>query len=102
MPNKQTIEPFMSVGTTGGGVVNRRSFLRKLTAATAAGAASLSWSDMVIANARKLRHNGKSMILLWMDGGPSQFETFNPKIGSDNQGPAKAIKTNLPGVEFAE
>jgi hypothetical protein len=37
-----------------------------------------------------------------MDGGPSQFETFNPKVGSDNQGPAKSIPTKLPGVHFAE
>ncbi|MCR9116779.1 MAG: DUF1501 domain-containing protein, partial [bacterium] len=45
---------------------------------------------------------GKKMILLWMDGGPSQFETFNPKPGSKNQGPAKSIKTSLTGVDFAE
>jgi hypothetical protein len=42
------------------------------------------------------------MILLWMDGGPSQFETFNPKPGSKNQGPAKTISTKLPGIAFAE
>jgi hypothetical protein len=42
------------------------------------------------------------MILLWMDGGPSQFESFNPKIGSKYQGPAGAIKTNVPGIEICE
>ncbi len=42
------------------------------------------------------------MILLWMDGAPSQHETFNPKPGSENQGPTKAISTKIPGVQFAE
>src|SRR5262249_53980274 len=52
--------------------------------------------------AAELRKQGKSMILLWMDGGPSQFDTFNPKPGSAHQGPAQDIPTNLCGVRFAE
>jgi hypothetical protein len=99
----ELVRPFVRLGVDGEGVVNRRSFLGRLLAAgAAAGAVGLSWRDMLIARADELRMKGKSMILLWMDGGPSQFETFNPKIGSDNQGPAKAIATKLPGVEFAE
>ncbi|MFP6665830.1 MAG: DUF1501 domain-containing protein [Pirellulales bacterium] len=98
-----TIRPFLSVGTTRDGVVSRRGFLRQLTAGGAsAGAMTLGWRDMLIASAAELRKRGKSMILLWMDGGPSQFETFNPKPGSKNQGPAKSIQTAIPGVEFAE
>jgi len=81
-------------------VVSRRGFLK--TCAAGATALSLGWRDVVIAGAERMRKQGKSMILLWMDGGPSQFETFNPKIGSANQGPAKAINTNLPGVQIAE
>ena len=68
----------------------------------AAGAVTLGWRDMLIAQAEELRKSGKSMILLWMDGGPSQYETFNPKIGSKYQGPARAISTKLPGVQFAD
>ena len=33
-------------------------------------------------------------ILLWMQGGPSQFETFSPKPGHDNGGETKAIGTS--------
>ena len=83
------------------GVVSRRGFLRGLGVG-AAGALSMGWRDLLIARADELRARGKAIILLWMDGGPSQYETFNPKIGSENQGPAKAISTNVPGVEFAE
>ena len=95
--------PGLTVGINSQGVVNRRAFLRRTAGAvTAGGVMTLGWRDLVIARADELRKAGKSMILLWMDGGPSQFETFNPKIGSPNQGPAKAIKTRLSGVEFAE
>lgn len=97
------IHPFLHLQNDQHRVTGRRSFLKQLTAAGAVtGALQLGWRDMLIAQADELRKRGKRMILLWMDGGPSQFETFNPKIGSKNQGPAKAIKTKLPGVEFAE
>jgi hypothetical protein len=97
------IRSFLDIRTTGHGVVSRRSFLKQLSArAGVAGVMSLGWRDMLIARAEELRKRGTSMILLWMDGGPSQFETFNPKVGSENQGPCKAIQTKLPGVEFAE
>lgn len=98
------IRPFLRVGTDASGVVNRRSFLKQFSLATGAtaGVLGLGWRDMLVAGAEHLRRQGKSMILLWMDGGPSQFESFNPKIGSENQGPAEAISTALPGVQFAE
>ncbi len=97
------LRPFLDIGTTRDGVVSRRSFLKQFSAGTAAaGAITLGWRDLLIAQAGELQKQGKSMILLWMDGGPSQFETFNPKPGSKNQGPAKSIPTTIPGVEFAE
>ncbi|MEM9826865.1 MAG: DUF1501 domain-containing protein [Planctomycetota bacterium] len=40
-------------------------------------------------------------LLLWMDGGPSQFETFDPKAGVITGGPTEAIRTATPGVHFA-
>ncbi len=95
--------PMIDVGMTRSGVVSRRGMLKQLAAgAAAAGAATLGWRDLMMARADELRARGKSMILLWMDGGPSQYESFNPKIGSKYQGPAKAISTKLPGIEFAE
>ncbi|MCH8922308.1 MAG: DUF1501 domain-containing protein [Planctomycetes bacterium] len=95
--------PALQVGVNRHGVTSRRAFLKRLGgAATAAGVVSLSWRDLMIVRADELRKAGRAMILLWMDGGPSQHETFNPKIGSKYQGPDKAIKTVLPGVEIAE
>jgi len=93
----------LDVGMSRRGVVSRRGFLQGVTlGAGAAGALTLGWRDLVALQAEELRKRGKSMILLWMDGGPSQYESFNPKIGSKYQGPAKAISTTIPGIEFAE
>ncbi len=43
-----------------------------------------------------------SCILLFMNGGPSQFETFDPKPGHANGGPTKAIDTRVSGIQIAE
>ncbi len=43
----------------------------------------------------------KSVILLWMDGGPSQMDTWDPKGGA-NGGSLKKVKTKIDGCEFTE
>src|SRR5438045_1532172 len=46
----------------------------------------------------------KACILIWMDGGPSHFETFDPKPDAPDEyrGEFKAIPTAVPGVQFSE
>lgn len=44
----------------------------------------------------------KSCILLWLNGGPSHIDTFDPKPGSRVAGPFKAIKTSAPGIQICE
>ena len=43
-------------------------------------------------------------ILVWLDGGPSHYEMFDPKpdAPSDIRGTFKPIKTSVPGVHFSE
>lgn len=96
------LHPELNLGVNRDGVVDRRLFLKAASGLTAAGVTTFGWRDYLMLQAAELRRQGKSMILLWMDGGPSQYDTFNPKVGSDKQGPAKAISTNVPGVEFAD
>ena len=45
-----------------------------------------------------------SCILIWMDGGPSHFETFDPKpdAPAEIRGELGAISTKIPGVCFSE
>ena len=83
------------------GVVRRRDFLKCIPAMALAGGA-LSWQDAMIASAADLRQQGKACILLWMQGGPSQFETFSPLPGHENGGETKAIATAASGIEISE
>jgi uncharacterized protein (DUF1501 family) len=83
------------------GAVSRRGFLRRVGAG-AAGLAGLSWFDRLRLHGAELRRQRKAVILLWMAGGPSQFETFDPKPGADTQGPTRAIATATPGITIAE
>ncbi len=95
--------PFMHAWTDPRGNVRRRDFLKQLGfGAGMLGAAQIGWRDLMIAQAGELRKQKRSMILLWMDGGPSQFESFNPKPGSPNQGPTQTIATRMPGIAFAD
>jgi len=64
--------------------------------------AGLSWLDRLTLHAEELRKARKSCILLWMAGGPSQFETFDPKPVAETQGPTRAIPTSVPGIMIAE
>jgi uncharacterized protein (DUF1501 family) len=84
--------------------LTRREVLRL----AAAGVSSLSFSQWLptlaahAAESPKKKH--KSCILLWMDGGPSQTDTFDPKpdAPADFRGTFKAIPTSVPGLHISE
>jgi hypothetical protein len=78
--------------------VNRRGFLR----AAACGFAGAAGFGGLPAFASQLRKEGRACILLWMAGGPSQFETFDPKPGAETQGPTHAIPSAVAGIQMAE
>ena len=90
----------VDVRVSADGAVSRRGFLR-LLAGGGTLSAGLRWSDCLSAFADELRARGRSCILLWMAGGPSQFETFDPKPGAETQGPTRAIPTCVPGIQIA-
>jgi hypothetical protein len=56
----------------------------------------------VAQNTGKAPAKTKHVIVMWMHGGPSQCETFDPKPGHANGGPVKAIDTSVKGVQFSE
>jgi hypothetical protein len=90
----------MHIATNRDGVLSRRTFLRGVGVGAAAG--MLGWKDAVALHAEELRRRGMACILLFMRGGPSQFETFNPKPGTATGGPTKAIPTAVSGIQIAE
>jgi len=44
----------------------------------------------------------KSVILLWLQGGPSQLETFDPHPGGIHGGDASAITTSVSGLQISD
>ncbi|MBS0264952.1 MAG: DUF1501 domain-containing protein [Planctomycetes bacterium] len=96
MPSFQQLEI-----TTGRGQVTRRHFLRNITAGALA-TGTLNFRELCALGAGALQKQGMSLILLWMQGGPSQFETFDPKPGTATGGPTEAIETAVPGIRIAQ
>ncbi|MDA0835395.1 MAG: DUF1501 domain-containing protein [Planctomycetota bacterium] len=82
--------------------IDRRCFLRQTSAAGLASFGALSFRDALNARAEEIQQAGYSVILLWMQGGPSQFETFDPKPDTANGGPTKAISTAVSGIQIAQ
>lgn len=81
--------------------LSRRDFLR-FSAAGAAMASMSGWLDVLAARAAETRAKHKSCILLWMEGGPSQKDTFDMKPGTKDAGEFKPIDTSVPGIQISE
>jgi hypothetical protein len=79
--------------------VHRRAFL------AAGGLSALGWltplGTVLARAAEKDRAPAKSVVVLWLGGGPSQLETFDPKPGTDIAAGTKAINTAAKGVQLA-
>jgi uncharacterized protein (DUF1501 family) len=79
---------------------NRREFLR--VGSLALGGFTLA--DLAAARAAEGENllTGKSVVFLFMHGGPPQIETFDPKMGapSEIRSVTGEVKTSLPGVSY--
>ena len=85
-------------------LMSRRRFLGGTALGTAGLAADMRGLDALRAPvlANQLRNSGKRVILLWLAGGASQLETWDPKPNRPTGGPFAAISTNLAGVRISE
>ncbi|MGE3803861.1 MAG: DUF1501 domain-containing protein [Gemmataceae bacterium] len=52
--------------------------------------------------ANEVRKRKKQVLLLWLAGGASQLETWDPKPGRPTGGPFKSIQTAVPGTRICE
>lgn len=86
-----------------GELLARRGFFRR-GGACLAGVAMSSWLGELALRAAIVGKRPKRCILLWMDGGASHLDTFDPKPGAPSgvRGPLKAIGTDTPGVQISE
>lgn len=77
---------------------------------TAIKAGFLGLAGLSLADLNRLRAEGaaqkndKAVILIWLDGGPSQLESYDPKpeAPSDYRGPFDVVQTNVPGIILSE
>jgi len=76
--------------------VSRRTWL----AGTAGALASVAIPYPLRADSAKTPR--KQLLLLFLSGGASQFETWDPKPGAKTGGPFHAISTSIPGVKISE
>lgn len=91
---------------SGHGARNCQGFTRR-TALKAGflGLSGLTLSDLLRLQARgAATANEKSVILIWLDGGPSHLDSYDPKPEAplDYRGPWGALKTNVPGFLLSE
>ena len=92
---------------TPSGLCSRRTHLSRRTL-LGGGGASLFLSSLAgkLARASESKRNDPqrplSVILLWLEGGNSQLETFDPHPGTAIGGDVKAIGTTIPGVTIAD
>src|SRR5437868_5636701 len=84
-----------------------RTTRRELLRAGGIAAAGLSLADLLRLEARgeaETSKKAKSVILLWLWGGPSHLDTFDmkPKAPVEYRGPYVPVPTNVPGIEICE
>lgn len=83
--------------------LSRRSLL-KGSLTTAAGGTLMNWGGLFNSDALadQVKQKSKHCILIWLNGGCSQFETFDMKVGRSTGGVFREISTNLPGAPICE
>jgi hypothetical protein len=81
--------------------ITRRRMIQLAAAGVAVGTRG-GWLSRLAEAAAADPKRKRSCILLWMNGGPSHIDTFDPKPGEETGGPFAAIETSAPGVRIAE
>lgn len=81
--------------------LTRRRWLAGLGAGAVAGGGLWRLAAALAGPASTRREDHRAVILLWLDGGPSQLETFDPHPGRRIAGGTRAIDTAVPGVQLA-
>ena len=81
---------------------NRRHFLKHLAGISAMAVPGFQFVQQLRAAEPMLKKENKSIIILWMSGGPSHIDTFDMKPGSSSAGDFKPIKTSVSGIDICQ
>lgn len=80
---------------------NRRQFIGGTVGGFSAFAARIGGDPLAIAQ-QSSDSSIRRCVVLWMNGGPSQFETFDPKPNTQSGGDVGVIETSVPGLMISE
>lgn len=78
--------------------LSRRQWLGSV-AGTAAASIGLG---SFLQSAEALKKKSKQVLFIWLDGGMSQLESWDPKPNTQFGGPFRAIPTSVPGIQVSE
>ncbi|MCH7728459.1 MAG: DUF1501 domain-containing protein, partial [Planctomycetes bacterium] len=81
--------------------VSRRQVLGGLAGGAAVGSLSLS-SLLHSSIAAEIKKKQRQVLFIWLDGGISQLESWDPKPNTEFGGPFRAIPTSVPGLHLSE
>lgn len=81
--------------------LSRRDWLM-LSTLGIAGTPQCGWFQSVAEAAEGRPARRKSVIMLWMNGGPSTIDLWDMKPGHENGGPFKEIQTAVPGMRISQ
>lgn len=84
------------------GITNRRHFFKHTAAAAALTVPGLGFIANIRSMAADLKKKNKSLIVLWMGGGPSTIDMWDLKPGTANGGEAKPMNTAADGIQISE
>src|SRR5262245_10627881 len=79
--------------------MDRRHFLRHMAGFSLMAAPSLQFLNGLAYAQPQMKRDHKSLIVLWMGGGPSHIDTWDMKPGQPTGGSFKPMKTAADGVE---
>ena len=82
--------------------MTRRHFMTHVAGASALAVPGFQFLNGLRAAEAKLKKENKSLIILWMGGGPSHLDLWDLKPGEQNGGEFKPIKTKASGIEISE
>jgi hypothetical protein len=84
------------------GISDRRHFLKHAAGAAAITVPGMQFLANVRAAAAEMKKKQKSLIVLWMAGGPPTIDMWDMKPDSQNGGPHKPKPTAASGIEISE
>ena len=81
---------------------DRRHFLRHLAGLSLLALPAMRFVQALKASAPKLKKENKSLIVLWLSGGPPTIDMWDLKPGEPTGGEFRPIRTSASGIEVCE